>query len=172
VPANLPPQHLKAEDDARKAENAAPRLQNLPDLFRPSCNHKGTEKLHSNPIQLVDLQAASDEHVPLPPRTRGGLESSRIATYHLLGLVRIDPQTTNRLSDRARPLLADRSRAGSFDPGEKSHFERLLEAAGIRRSHVSGGQPAKHDQVLPDSGRFGLRFFPPGGSPAEGAFSV
>lgn len=48
MPANLPPQYLKAEEDCRRATSAAGRLEALRELFRLLPKHKGTEKLQSD----------------------------------------------------------------------------------------------------------------------------
>jgi len=48
MPANLPPQYLKAEEDFRRAIAPADRLEALRDLFRLLPKHKGTEKLQSD----------------------------------------------------------------------------------------------------------------------------
>jgi uncharacterized protein len=45
MPANLPPQYIKAEDDYRKASTPGDRLEALRELFRLLPKHKGTEKL-------------------------------------------------------------------------------------------------------------------------------
>jgi ribosome-interacting GTPase 1 len=45
MPANLPPQYIKAEDDFRRAASPADRLEALRELFRLLPKHKGTEKL-------------------------------------------------------------------------------------------------------------------------------
>ncbi len=45
MPANLPPQYLKAEEDFRRAAAPAERLEALRELFRLLPKHKGTEKL-------------------------------------------------------------------------------------------------------------------------------
>jgi ribosome-interacting GTPase 1 len=45
MPANLPPQYLKAEDDFRRASTPGDRLELLRELFRLLPKHKGTEKL-------------------------------------------------------------------------------------------------------------------------------
>jgi uncharacterized protein len=45
MPANLPPQYIKAEDDFRRASTPADRLETLRELFRLLPKHKGTEKL-------------------------------------------------------------------------------------------------------------------------------
>ncbi len=48
MPANLPPQYLKAEEDHRRATSPAGRLETLRELFRLLPKHKGTEKLQSD----------------------------------------------------------------------------------------------------------------------------
>jgi uncharacterized protein len=45
MPANLPPQYIKAEDDYRRATSPGDRLEALRELFRLLPKHKGTEKL-------------------------------------------------------------------------------------------------------------------------------
>jgi ribosome-interacting GTPase 1 len=48
MPANLPPQYLKAEEEFRRATSPADRLEALRELFRLLPKHKGTEKLQSD----------------------------------------------------------------------------------------------------------------------------
>jgi len=48
MPANLPPQYSKAEDDLRRASTPAARLDGLRELYRLLPKHKGTEKLQSD----------------------------------------------------------------------------------------------------------------------------
>ncbi|WP_435010463.1 GTPase [Tundrisphaera lichenicola] len=48
MPANLPPQYTKAEEDYRRATSPADRLEALRELFRLLPKHKGTEKLQSD----------------------------------------------------------------------------------------------------------------------------
>lgn len=47
MPANLPPQYLKAEEEFRRASTPAARLESLRTLFVLLPKHKGTEKLQS-----------------------------------------------------------------------------------------------------------------------------
>ena len=53
MPANLPPQYLKVEDEYRKAQSAETRLEKLRELFRLLPKHKGTEKLQSDLKQKI-----------------------------------------------------------------------------------------------------------------------
>jgi uncharacterized protein len=48
MPANLPPQYHKLEEEFRKAVASADRLEKLRDMSRPLPKHKGTEKLQSD----------------------------------------------------------------------------------------------------------------------------
>jgi hypothetical protein len=48
MPANLPPQYSKAEEEFRKAATPAERLEKLREMFRLLPKHKGTEKLQSD----------------------------------------------------------------------------------------------------------------------------
>lgn len=64
MPANLPPQYVKAEEEFRKATTPAERLEKLRELFRLLPKHKGTEKLQSELKQKIsrardDLETAS-----------------------------------------------------------------------------------------------------------------
>jgi len=45
MPANLPPQYIKAEEEYRRATTPSDRLESLRELFRLLPKHKGTEKL-------------------------------------------------------------------------------------------------------------------------------
>jgi uncharacterized protein len=63
MPANLPPQYSKAEDEYRKATSPADRLEKLREMFRLLPKHKGTEKLQSDLKQKIsrakdDLEGA------------------------------------------------------------------------------------------------------------------
>src|SRR3954453_8943800 len=48
MPANLPPQYSRAEEEFRKAATAGERLEKLREMFRLLPKHKGTEKLQSD----------------------------------------------------------------------------------------------------------------------------
>ena len=48
MPANLPPQYHKAEDEFRKASTPGERLEKLREMYRLLPKHKGTEKLQSD----------------------------------------------------------------------------------------------------------------------------
>src|SRR5829696_6339282 len=59
MPANLPPQYGKAEEEYRKATSPADRLEKLREMFRLLPKHKGTEKLQSDLKQKISR--AKDE---------------------------------------------------------------------------------------------------------------
>ncbi len=48
MPANLPPQYLKAEQEFRAASTPGDRLEKLREMYRLLPKHKGTEKLQSD----------------------------------------------------------------------------------------------------------------------------
>ncbi len=70
MPANLPPQYSKVEDELRRAGTPAERLELLRELFRILPKHKGTEKLQSDLKQKISR--ARDE---LAEGARGGKKS-------------------------------------------------------------------------------------------------
>ncbi|MBV8078013.1 MAG: 50S ribosome-binding GTPase [Planctomycetaceae bacterium] len=53
MPANLPPQYSKAEEEYRHAASPAERLEKLREMFRLLPKHKGTEKLQSDLKQRI-----------------------------------------------------------------------------------------------------------------------
>lgn len=53
MPANLPPQYSKAEEECRRATDPADRLAKLRELFRLLPKHKGTEKLQAELKQKI-----------------------------------------------------------------------------------------------------------------------
>ncbi|MHC5541080.1 GTPase [Singulisphaera rosea] len=59
MPANLPPQYSKAEEEFRRATSPADRLEKLREMFRLLPKHKGTEKLQSDLKQKISR--AKDE---------------------------------------------------------------------------------------------------------------
>jgi len=53
MPANLPPQYHKVEDEFRKAASPSERLEKLREMYRLLPKHKGTEKLQSDLKQKI-----------------------------------------------------------------------------------------------------------------------
>ena len=53
MPANLPPQYHKAEDEFRGASTPGERLEKLREMYRLLPKHKGTEKLQSDLKQKI-----------------------------------------------------------------------------------------------------------------------
>src|SRR3954447_11076418 len=67
MPANLPPQYSKVEEEFRKAGTPAERLDKLREMFRLLPKHKGTEKLQSDLKKRIS-------------RTRDEIEGARAAS--------------------------------------------------------------------------------------------
>ena len=81
MPANLPPQYLKAEEEFRKASTPADAAGKLREMFRLLPKHKGTEKLQSDLKQKISRlreeigagQGGGEEGGRQPPGpSRGG----------------------------------------------------------------------------------------------------
>jgi len=62
MPANLPPQYHKVEDEYRKAPTTEKRLEKLRELFRLLPKHKGTERLQSDLKQRMSQLKEELEH--------------------------------------------------------------------------------------------------------------
>lgn len=61
MPANLPPQYHKVEDEYRKAPTTEKRLEKLRELYRLLPKHKGTERLQSDLKQRMSQLKAELE---------------------------------------------------------------------------------------------------------------
>ncbi len=59
MPANLPPQYQKAEEDYRRASSPTEKLEKVRELFRLLPKHKGTEKIQAELKQKISR--AKDE---------------------------------------------------------------------------------------------------------------
>ena len=62
MPANLPPQYNKVEEEYRRATAPAERLEKARELFRLLPKHKGTEKLQSDWKQRISRLTDEIEH--------------------------------------------------------------------------------------------------------------
>ena len=71
LPANLPPQYKKAEDEYRNASNAEARLEKLREMFRLLPKHKGTEKLQSDLKQKISQLRDEQERGKSPGKKSG-----------------------------------------------------------------------------------------------------
>jgi ribosome-interacting GTPase 1 len=71
MPANLPPQYSKAEDEHRKATSPADRLEKLREMFRLLPKHKGTEKLQSDLKQKISRAKDEMEGAKAGPKKHG-----------------------------------------------------------------------------------------------------
>ena len=71
MPANLPPQYLKAEEEYRKASTPEARLEAVREMFRLLPKHKGTEKLQSDLKQKMSQLREEAERGKAGGRRRG-----------------------------------------------------------------------------------------------------
>lgn len=71
MPANLPPQYNKAEQELRATSNPADRLEKLREMFRLLPKHKGTEKLQAELKQKIS-RAKEDISSPSAVGKRSG----------------------------------------------------------------------------------------------------
>jgi len=71
MPANLPPQYGKAEDEFRKAASPGERLEKLREMFRLLPKHKGTEKLQSDLKQKISRARDDVEGAKAPGKKAG-----------------------------------------------------------------------------------------------------
>lgn len=73
MPANLPPQYSKAEEEYRRATAPADRLEALREMFRLLPKHKGTEKLQAELKQKISRARDDLEHGKTAGAKRSGL---------------------------------------------------------------------------------------------------
>src|SRR5258708_37684185 len=90
MPANLPPQYSKAEDEYRRATTPAERLEKLRELFRLLPKHKGTEKLQSDLKQKIS-------------RVKEELEGAKAAGQKAAPGPRVPPQGAGQVALRGAP---------------------------------------------------------------------
>ncbi|WP_165250881.1 GTPase [Paludisphaera soli] len=73
MPANLPPQYLKVEDEYRSLTKPGDRLEKLRELYRMLPKHKGTEKLQSDLKQKMSrLKEELETAAPGAKKQHGG----------------------------------------------------------------------------------------------------
>ena len=73
MPANLPPQYLKAEDEFRKATTPPARLEKLKELYLLLPKHKGTEKLQRDLKTKMSRLRDEIETSPATGKKAGGV---------------------------------------------------------------------------------------------------
>src|SRR5690349_12659557 len=73
MPANLPPQYSKAEEEYRRATTPADRLEKLRVMYRLLPKHKGTEKLQSDLKQKISRAKDEIESVQAGTKSKVGL---------------------------------------------------------------------------------------------------
>jgi ribosome-interacting GTPase 1 len=71
LPANLPPQYKKVEDEYRSASSAETRLEKVREMFRLLPKHKGTEKLQSDLKQKISQLRDEQERGKTPGKKSG-----------------------------------------------------------------------------------------------------
>jgi ribosome-interacting GTPase 1 len=76
MPANLPPQYGKAEDEFRRATTPAERLEKLREMFRLLPKHKGTEKLQSDLKQKISRARHEVDTAKSGKGAKGGVSHS------------------------------------------------------------------------------------------------
>ena len=79
MPANLPPQYGKAEDEYRRCATPAERLEKLREMFRLLPKHKGTEKLQSDLKKKISRTRDEIEGAKSAGKKGGGATSYRVS---------------------------------------------------------------------------------------------
>jgi len=109
MPANLPPQYLKAEDEYRKATTPEKRLEKLRELFRLLPKHKGTEKLQSDLKQKMS-QLKEEQERGKPGGKKAGLSHhvprEGAGQVMLIGPPNVGKSTLLAALTNARPEIA------------------------------------------------------------------
>ena len=109
MPANLPPQYLKAEDEYRKAPTPEKRLEKLRELFRLLPKHKGTEKLQSDLKQKMS-QLKEEQERGKPGSKKAGLSHhvprEGAGQVMLIGPPNVGKSTLLAALTNARPEIA------------------------------------------------------------------
>ena len=80
MPANLPPQYSKAEDEFRRCATPADRLEKLREMFRLLPKHKGTEKLQSDLKKKISRARDEIDGAKAPGKKGGG---GAVASYRV-----------------------------------------------------------------------------------------
>lgn len=110
MPANLPPQYVKAEEEYRRASNPADRLEILRELFRLLPKHKGTEKLQAELKQKIS-RARDDVEGSKASGKKPGATSWRVPTEGAGQIVLLGPPNSGKSAilaslTHARPEIA------------------------------------------------------------------
>ncbi len=95
MPANLPPQYIKAEEEFRRATSPAERLEKLRELFRLLPKHKGTEKLQCDLKTKISRVRDEIEGAKGGSGKKGGV-SHRVPSDGAGQLVLVGPANTGK----------------------------------------------------------------------------
>ncbi len=109
MPANLPPQYGKAEEEFRRATSPTERLDKLREMFRLLPKHKGTEKLQSDLKQKISRQR--DELEQAKPGAKKSGRSFRVPHEGAGQVVLVGPSNSGKSAllkalTRAHPEVA------------------------------------------------------------------
>lgn len=96
MPANLPPQYLKAEDEFRKLTVPAERLAKLKELYLLLPKHKGTEKLQRDLKTKMSRLRDDIEAGPASGKKTTGAVSHRVPSDGAGQVARSGPRTQAR----------------------------------------------------------------------------
>ena len=109
MPANLPPQYLKVEEEYRKATTPEGRLEALRELYRLLPKHKGTEKLQSDLKQKMSRLRQEQERGKAGAK-KGGLShhvpAEGAGQVVLVGGPNVGKSTLLAALTNARPEIA------------------------------------------------------------------